>query len=464
MTLDCDDIRFTSDRCALAACSAAMGVVGSVDPDSPAFRAGIVAGDRIVAADGASLADVIDWQWFTADTEVTVTIADNNGMTRDVLLTRAPGESLGIVFTSPIFDSVRTCRNACTFCFIAQLPKGLRSALYVRDDDFRLSFLQGNFITLTNFEDADVERIARQQLSPLRVSLHAVDPDLRRRLLCASEDRVLERIDQLLDFGIDLHVQIVLVPGLNDGQHLDETLTWLAEREGVVSVGIVPLGYTAHQSIFARSYEDPHAALKVIQQVQRWQLAMRQREKVTWVHLADEFYLNARAPFPTTEWYDGFPQYENGIGLVRSFIDEVIRLRTELEAVVRQLPVSDSVTLVTGMMASTILAGALEAVGAAGRIRLLVVPNRFFGGNVSVAGLLTGRDIADAIRADPMRESSTYVLPDIIFNADGFTLDDYGLDDHRAGTITLASAAEARVLYTTADAAGLLAGVQRAAV
>ncbi len=451
MTLHCDDMHRPRAEYAPTASIAGTGTVDSVDSGSPAHRAGIVPGDRVFAADGVPLADVIDWQWYTADTEATVKLADETGATRDVLLERAPGESWGVGFSSAIFDAVRTCRNSCAFCFMAQLPKGLRPALYVRDDDFRLSFLQGNFITLTNLDDADVTRIAEQHLSPLYVSLHSVDPDVRRRLLCAGEDRALERVDQLLDVGIDLHVQVVLVPGVNDGERLDETLTWLSEREGVVSVGVVPLGYTAHQSAFTCSYEDRRAASNVIQQVQRWQFAMRERDDVTWVHLADEFYLNARAPFPRTEWYDGFPQYENGIGLVRTFVDEAVELRTELEAAVLALPDTESVTVVTGMMAATMLAGALEAAGAVGKVRLLVVPNRFFGGNVSVAGLLTGRDITEAITADPVRESSTYVVPDIIFNADGLTLDDHAL----------ASVAGARVLYTSADAAGLLAGVQR---
>ena len=290
-------------------------MVSSVDVGGPAHRAGIAADDVVVSADGAKLRDILDWQWHSDGLSLDVAVQSAEGTVRDVSLVREPGEPWGIEFADAIFDRIRVCSNNCAFCFMAQLPEGMRSSLYLRDDDFRLSFLHGNFISLTNLSDEDVERIAEQHLSPLYISLHAVDPDVRRELVCAREDRALERFDQLVEEGIDLHVQIVLVPGVNDGDRLDETLTWLAEREGVVSVGIVPLGYTRHQERYDRSYADQIAAATVIQQVQRWQFAMKERDGVSWVHLADEFYLNARAPMPTAEWYDDFPQYENGIGI-----------------------------------------------------------------------------------------------------------------------------------------------------
>ena len=194
-------------------------------------------------------------------------------------------------------------------------PRGLRRALYLRDDDYRLSFLQGNFVTLTNLSDDDVERIAEQHLSPLYVSLHAVDQAVRDQLVCAREDRALERFDELLDEGIELHVQIVLVPGVNDGAVLQETLTWLAEREGVLSVGIVPLGYTAHQERFKGSFESADDASAVIADVVPWQEAMRDRDGCTWVYLADEFYLNAGVDVPPAVTTTAFRSTRTGSGL-----------------------------------------------------------------------------------------------------------------------------------------------------
>lgn len=430
--------------------SGSGGLIAAVDENSPAARAGVVPGERIVAADGEAVHDVLEWLWIADGASVTVTLSrsgDNAAATRELTLTREPGEGWGIEFADAIFDRVRTCRNNCAFCFMSQLPEGLRPALYLRDDDYRLSFLSGTFITLTNLTDADVDRIAEQALSPLYVSLHAVDPDIRRRLVCAHEDRALERFDELLDAGIDLHVQIVLVPGVNDGAELEKTLGWLAEREGVESVGIVPLGYTRYQEAFTRGFEHAGDAAVVIEQVQRWQFAFFERDRKSWVHLADEFYINARAPFPAADWYDGFPQYENGIGIVRTFVDEIVAMRSTIEKALEDLPEGETITLVTGMLSATTIAGALNACDAAGKVRLLVVPNRFFGGNVSVTGLLTGADIAEAIKQDA--HAGEYVLPDVIFNVDGLTLDDMDL-------ATLSREAGTEIAVVSSNAAGLV--------
>jgi len=434
---------------------ASGGVIAAVTTGSAADRAGLRDGDRIAAVDGTVIHDILDWQWHSDSDAIEVSVVRRSGEPAVVELTRDPGTPWGIEFSDALFDAVRTCRNNCAFCFMTQLPAGMRKALYLRDDDFRLSFLQGNFVTLTNLSDDDVERIAVQHLSPLYVSVHATDPEVRASLMCAREDRALERIDQLLDAGIDLHVQIVLVPGVNDSEQLDRTLTWLAEREGILSVGIVPLGFTRHQTRFSASYADQLSAATVIQQVQRWQFESRERDGITWVHLADEFYLNARAPFPTAEWYDDYPQYENGIGLVRSFADEVKEILPGLASAVGALCAgAESATLVTGVMAATTLAGGLGACDGAGRVRILAVPNRFFGGNVSVTGLLVGRDIVDAIVSDSARLGgpTAYLIPDVVFNADGLTLDDMSIGDLCRG-----SGADLRVV--SCDAAGLLDGL-----
>lgn len=439
--------------------SAHGGVISVVLDDSPASRAGLMIGDVLTAVEGSPISDVLDWQWHSDGNTLAIELTTADGSNRQVEMVRQPGEPWGIEFAEALFDGVRICRNSCAFCFMTQLPSGMRRALYLRDDDFRLSFLQGNFITLTNLTDYDVARIAEQHLSPLYASIHAVTPSVRNELICAREDRALERFDELLDAGIDLHVQIVLVPGVNDGEELDKTLTWLAEREGVVSVGIVPLGFTRYQEKYFSSYEDQISAASVIQQVQRWQFESRERDGVTWVHLADEFYLNARAPFPTVEWYDDYPQYENGIGMVRSFADEVGGMREEFERAIASLPEEcEQVTLVTGMMAATTVAGALNALKAAGRVRLLAVPNRFFGGNVSVTGLLTGADLIDAMRADRERfgAPTAYVVPDVIFNADGITLDDLTAEE-----IADQSGCDVRVV--SCGAAGLLEGLESGA-
>ena len=434
------------------------GVVASVDAGGPAAWAGLGVGDAIVSADGEVLRDIIDWQWQADGPSVELRIIPAGASNeRSLVLTRKAGEPWGVDFTDAVFDGVRTCRNNCAFCFMTQLPKGLRPALYLRDDDYRLSFLQGNFVTLTNLADADVTRIAEQHLSPLYVSLHAVDPDVRNTLVCAREDRALERFDEMLAEGIGLHVQIVLVPGVNDGEQLERSLTWLAEREGVLSVGIVPLGFTAHQEQFSASFEGSGAA-SVIDQVAAWQDAFRQRDGVTWVYLADEFYLKAGVEVPLAEEYDGFPQYENGIGMIRSFVDDLCDVADRMRAALRALPTDADVTVLTGEMFAPVITAQLEQLRspseAPPRLHILGVANGFFGGNVGVTGLLTASDLCLAIASTPA--AGVVLIPDIVANADGLLLDDVRATD--LGTTT---GRDVRLI--SCDAGGLLAALEELA-
>lgn len=446
------------------------GRVASVAPGGPADRAGLACGDRIVAADGHPLGDVVDWQWYS-DGDSVVAEFDRGGVKSRATLVRQPGEAWGIDFEAALFDGIHVCRNACAFCFMTQLPRGLRPSLYVRDDDYRLSFIQGNFISLTNLTDDDTARILEQHLSPLYVSLHAVSPAVRETLVCARDDRALERIDELLEGGIDLHVQIVLVPGVNDREELDLSLTWLAEREGIASVGVVPLGFTGHQKRFSQSYDGPEDAAQVIDQITEWHDAARRQWDTGWVYLADEFYLLAGRDLPSSEDYDGFPQYENGIGLARTFVDALARHRRRLVRAVEALEAeAATVVLVTGELFAPLLAGVLSAAArlsegsgtsAHSPVRVLAVPNRFFGGNVHVTGLLTGEDILASIGSDAaVRQAEggdgrvTYLVPDVILNADGLTLDDM------AGP-ALVAASGRDVRLVSSDALGLVESLSR---
>lgn len=397
---------------------------------SPAWRAGLRAGDVVLSVDGRAVADVLDWQWATAEGTFEVTVARRG---RERSFTVAAGSSgIGTEFDCLLFDGVRECANACSFCFVRQLPPGLRPSLYVRDDDFRLSFLHGNFITLTNLADSDVERIVAQRLSPLYVSLHAVDPDVRRRLIAPpNPDRALEHLDALTGAGIEVHVQVVAVPGVNDGDVLRQTLEYLSARKAVASVGVVPLGFTDHQRRFSSSYDaaSASAVLDVVQETQRQARVSLGR---TWAHAADEFYLLAGRPFPDAESYDGYPQYENGIGLVRSFLDDLAEhpLPTPKRA---------GAVLVTGTMFAPVLEDPAREAG----VEVLAVPNRFLGGNVGVAGLLAGHDIAQSI-AEHGRQG-TYLVPDVVLNSDALTLDDMSVRD-----IERRSGARVRIVGSTA--------------
>lgn len=427
----------------------AGGRIASIEPRGAAQRAGLSVGDTITAADGAPLRDVIDWMW-TADSQwVALKVRDLEGVDRDVVMERAPGESWGLEFDGVVFDGIRECDNACAFCFVAQLPTGMRPSLYVRDDDFRLSFLSGNFVTLTNLDDADIARIIEQRLSPMHVSLHAVDEDVRRSLMCpTADDRALEFIDTMLAGGIELHTQIVLVPGINDAEVLDRTLEWLAAREGVESVGIVPVGITRYQKRISRGFDEPLEAAAVLDQLDAWRSRMASEREITWVHAADEFYLAAGRAFPEWDDYDGFPQFENGIGMVRAFIDETDELLSDSPAHEGATPV----TLVTGTLFAPVLetlASALTACGCA--VRVLPVVNDLLGGNVNVAGLLTGDDIARVIASDG--GGGTYLIPDVAVNDDGLFLDDLTLS-------MVARKAGKDVRLVSCDAAGLVSALR----
>ncbi|MCE5190491.1 MAG: DUF512 domain-containing protein [Actinomycetia bacterium] len=421
------------------------GRIAALAPGSVVAASGFEVGDVVVEIDREPLHDILDWQWLTADDRFTIT-AERRDQRLEAEVERVPGQGLGVEFEGVVFDGVRQCVNSCAFCFISQLPAGLRPALYVRDDDFRLSFLYGNFITLTNLDDADVERIVRQHLSPLYVSLHAVDKDVRARLVRPTAgDSTLQRIDELLAAGIQLHVQIVLVPGVNDRDVLEGTLEWLAPREGILSVGVVPLGYTAHQRRYERSFT-PEESRTVLERVSPWQERMRAERGAGWVYAADEFYLAAGQELPSSEAYDEFPQYENGIGLVRTFIDEFHSTALAPGACVPET------TVLTGTLFAPVLVGLLEDAGVSERVRVLSVENRFFGGNVSVTGLLTASDLVAAIRNDG--SGARYLVPDIVVNSDGLLLDDVP-----AGELARRAGARVHVIGSSAQA---LVGALRA--
>ena len=412
-------------------------VIASVGEGSPAERAGLEAGDTLVSLNGVAPRDILDWYWASDENSVDLEVRDSQGDRHETVIERERGEEWGIEFESLVFDKVRRCANDCTFCFMTQLPRGMRSSLYLKDDDYRLSFLQGNFVTLTNLNDEDIERIKVMNISPLNVSFHASNDTVREMLVGRNAHKGKENFIRLAEAGIQMNVQIVLVPDCNDKEVLDETIEWLkAYHDAIPSVGIVPVAFTDETREIAGkppvSFTKQLDAARVIEQVQRHQFKHKADQGTTWIHLADEFYIYAKAPFPQEEWYDDFPQYENGIGIVWGFVDEVRDNFEEFTDALAALPeMSEAATLVIGELATESFIGALSALNAGGKVRLLPVKNRFFGGNVTVTGLLTGKDITEAINYDAERNDkpTTYLIPRSIFNSDGLTLDDWTQKD-----------------------------------
>ena len=407
-------------------------VVLEVEPGSPAALEGLEPGMIVSHVNGCELRDMIDWDWEADGPEVDLEGIANpdtpDEFEFECRLERDWGQDWGITFDGAVFDGMRICRNNCLFCFMKMLPRGMRRTLYMRDDDYRLSFLQGNFVTLTNLSDEDVERIVSHALSPLNVSLHAVSPDVRARLMGKNAQRGLDALEQILEGGVEVHAQIVLCPNENDGEELVKTLDFIEARPLITSLGIVPLGFTRHQDTFTESFNDPSRARAVIDAVRPYQLRSRRETGRTRYQLADEFYLMAHVDPPSAEEYDGYPQYYDGIGMVRSFIDEGAALVADdsataaVHAAAERLEgAGEHVVLLSGCASARVVRRFIESLPVKGLCRVLAVRNDYFGGNVNVTGLLCGCDVLAQLPADL---SHTVVwLPDIMLNSDRLTLD-----------------------------------------
>ncbi len=383
------------------------GQIEAVRPGSLAARAGIRAGARLIAVNGRELRDVVDYQFDTAEERVALLI-EQDGARRRVQIDKHPDEDLGLEFDQATFDGTRICTNKCFFCFLKGLPKGLRRTMYVKDDDYRLSFLHGNFVTLTNLSEGDWQRLEEQRLSPLNVSVHATELELRRRMLGNSAaDDVLEQLRRLGTIGIRAQTQVVLCPGVNDGPHLERTVADLAQLYPMVqAVSVVPVGasiqYAERMSATGKagvSTLDRRYARAIARQMRGWQRRFRRELDATFCYLSDEFYLTAEETVPPAAHYDGFPQYENGVGMTRTLLDDWRRERRRLQRRPRRFGVSRLTVACAELIGPTLKAMAAEVSAAAG-IEIDVVPvvNSFFGESIRVSGLLGAGDFIGALR------------------------------------------------------------------
>ena len=406
------------------------GVIAAVAEGSIAERKGVRLGDQMVSINGHVLRDVIDYRFYGAEEELEI-IVERDGQRMVFQVERGYDEDLGIEFAAPTFDGIRHCNSQCAFCFIAGMPKGMRPSLYVRDDDYRYSFLFGNFITLTNLTEGDWQRLAEQRLSPLYVSVHATDLALRRRILGnpAAPD-VMDQLRRLGELGIQLHTQVVLMPGLNDGPALVQTVAELATLyPAVQSIAIVPVGLTRYHRCDLRPYR-PDEAEPIVDQINAWQREYRKQHSLNLVYASDEWYLLAGHEVPSADEYDGFPQLENGVGLTRVFLDEWEKAKSKVQGSTFKV---GKIVLVCG----TLIAPLLEEIAAEFRqltgleVEVIPVVNEFFGPTVTVSGLLTGQDVIAALQGRDLGD--VVFLPRTLFDAAGeVTLDDMTPLDIRA--------------------------------
>jgi len=368
--------------------------VAAVRQRTPAARAGVRSGDRIVAINGKPLRDVIDFH-FHGGVNILRLWIEREGRSRSAVLRRT-GPDLGLELEAPRPGEIDTCTNKCVFCFIHQLPPGMRKSLYVKDDDFRLSFLHGNYITLTDLAENALRRIEEQRLSPLYVSVHATDPDLRHRLLGRPRVRreILPVMERLAKAGIVMHAQIVLVPDWNDGAHLERSVRALSRlHPHVATTAVVPVGLTRHRGRLPDLRTlTPAEAGELARTIEVWQREFLDALGTRFVWASDEVYIEAGLTLPAAAAYEGFPVIEDGVGLVRRFSDGFSLATRRLPG---RLARGRSVTVVTGTMFAPLLRRLLDRVAVRGlRVDLAPVVNDWFGHGIGVAGLLTGQDIA----------------------------------------------------------------------
>ncbi len=431
----------------------------TVEPGSPAARAGLLVGDELVSIEGEQPRDILEYRTLVDADDISFVI-ERNGLTLDIDVAKSPAEQIGIEVHSALFDEVRTCDNHCEFCFIYQLPPNLRKSLYLKDDDYRLSFLYGNYTTLTRFTEADLERVITEKLSPINVSIHATDARIRQEMLRNRRGASsLRWLSELLAAGIEVHGQVVVCPGVNDGDVLDQTLCDIADRyRELATVAVVPLGvskYSTEERMRAHTLAESQT---VVDTVERWQGVFRDLLGRPLVHAADEYYLMAQRPFPPREHYGDTPMYEDGIGMAAVFeaeftgvVDEGVGTEAGFFAWVdaapaegyrapRTTPTTDEtggtnvllrprktapVGILTGSFGAEVLAP-LVAQHPRDDVRIVEVDNQFFGGTVGVAGLLVGEDLQRVLANEPV--GHRYLLPDVCLNRgmflDGLTPDD----------------------------------------
>jgi len=417
---------------------------------SPAEQAGLTVGDEIISIDGRVPRDVIEYHLFTDDADPELAIRRGH---EDLVVevSKEAGEPLGLEVSSAVFDRVRTCDNHCDFCFIYQLPKGMRRSLYLKDDDYRLSFLYGNFTTLTRFTEMDLERVIDERLSPLYVSIHSTNPELRARLVSNPRGATsLRWLRALLDGGIEVHGQVVVCPGVNDGPALEDTMAGIAGQFPELStVAFVPIGISRYSTASEMRPHTASEACAVVDLIAEWQdlfLSMLGRRMV---YAADEYYLLAGREFPDASCYEGFTQHENGVGMAKAFElafggDKLAAIGTKsgffswvdgAPATGYRAPrapghsfntdqdVTESVTIVTGEYGARVLE---QVIGDMPGVEILPVANDWFGGNIGVSGLLVGKDIAAALEIH--RPVGRVLLPDVCLSQ-GLFLDGTKVED-----------------------------------
>lgn len=402
----------------------------AVEPGGPASHAGVRPGETLLSINGNEICDILDYRFYETDRHLSIVLRDGAGAERTVQIRKGQYESIGLEFETYLMDQQHSCTNRCIFCFIDQLPKGLRKSLYFKDDDSRLSFLFGNYVTLTNLKEREVDRIIKMHISPINISVHTTNPELRVKMMGNRfAGKSLDILYRFAKAGIKLNCQIVLCRDINDGEELDRTLKDLTSLwPSVQSVAVVPLGLTKYrQGLYPLTGYDSETARAVVRQLERWGDRCEQKYGQRICYAADEFYLKAQLPIPPAPFYGDFDQLENGVGLMASLKQEF------LDALEDFVPPASSrkVTLATGVAAHPFLDTLLDELRQrCHNLTCNVVPivNDFFGDTITVAGLVTGGDLLKQLQGRELGDA--LLLPDVMLRREGdIFLDDVSLEE-----------------------------------
>lgn len=423
------------------------GLIRRVEPGSIAEEGGIQPGDCLLSVNGTKLKDIFDYRFLMADDFVLLRLRDQEGEEYELEIEKDTYEDIGIEFENPLMDSDRSCANKCIFCFVDQMPEGMRDTLYFKDDDTRLSFLTGNYVTLTNTSIKELKRIVAYRMSPINISVHTTDPELRKMMLGnKTAGNIMEKIKVLADGDIKINAQVVLCPGINDGEYLEETIDDLFEYHNAVeSLSIVPVGISKYRDgLYPLRLFTPDEALDIIRFIQKKQIDIYHKIGRYFVYAADEFYVKAKLPVPNYEKYDTFPQLENGVGMAALLKQEVIEY-TESDAFEQLIKAkgkkafSVKMTIATGRAAYGIINGVVNIVKSAleekaGKllkefdVEVVAIENNFFGNTVTVSGLVTGGDLIEQLKGKKLG-SRLLFTHNMLRDGENVFLDDVTTED-----------------------------------
>jgi len=399
-------------------------IIVDITKHSAAWRAGMRKGEELVSINGERVVDVIDYQYFSAMERLTIITRDEKGKEHRYRIRKDSWDNLGLIFENALMDDIRSCANNCIFCFIAQMPPQMRETLYVKDDDWRMSLMMGNYITLTNVGEREFQRILDRHVSPLYISVHATDPDIRCRMMNnKNAGNIMERLRILADHGIQFNCQIVLCPGYNDGQVLKKTLSDLYSlAPNAVSTAVVPVGMTKYREHLTKiDPVDKPRANAVIDIIEEFAKKAYEQNGTHFVFASDEMYMAAERPLPDYEYYEDFPQIENGVGLCVQMVDAYEYAKERYG----KLPVPRRITMATGTSAAKFLR---DMIGEDDMVQIVPIKNRFFGESITVAGLVTGGDLIDQLKTLDLGDE--LLIPSCMLRSEGdLFLDNVPIED-----------------------------------